>query len=128
MGLHSGGLEARATDFGCGCALIGGLHCEGLHFWGLHCEGLHFGGLPSEWLHFGGLESPATDIGSGHALTGGLHSRGLHFGDLHHVRLHPGAQSLEPPISDLAITSPGVYTLGCHTFGLYVLRDTLLGF
>ena len=44
-GLESGGLEARATDFGSGI--------------------VHSGGLESGGLESGGLESRATDFGSG---------------------------------------------------------------
>ena len=68
---HSGGLQAQATAFGCGQALI-----WGSTLWGLQAPAIDFGtGQPFIWgstlwgftgvLHSVGLQAPATDFGSG---------------------------------------------------------------
>ena len=79
-------LEARATRFGSGHALIGGLHSEGRQFGGvkaratrlafgygliggLRSEGRPVGGLHSRGRQFGGQGSRATNFESGHTFT-----------------------------------------------------------
>ena len=103
-GLHLGGLETQATDFGSGPALTGGLQSRERHSWGQHP--ILDWDLHSEGQHFEDLEARSTDFNPCPTSNRDLHSGGLHFKGLRSEAL-------------------GYHPLGVHTTGATLWRSTL---